>query len=63
MNEQERCKVCGKVSFDSDAAAREELLRILETQIRISETKPCRTYWSERCNSYHLTHKPFITEY
>lgn len=63
MIEKEKCKVCGKELFDSDTAARYELLRILETQIRISEVKPCRVYWSEKCNSYHLTSKAFITEY
>lgn len=55
-----------KRGFDSEADARDELLRILETQRKpwsSNDRKPCRYYFDEELNKWFLTSKVSITVY
>lgn len=49
-------ETCEKVSFDTKEEARERLFQIVENGHRKDHT-PCRYYYCENCNKYHLTSK------
>lgn len=57
LKDRKRCSICNKEIYESEEQAREELFRILETQKKISDIKPCRSYYSEKCGGWHLTSK------
>lgn len=50
-----------KIAFNSFEEAENELKRILESQRKITEVKPCRVY--EENGKYYLTSQPKITTY
>ena len=55
-----------KRGFNSESEARDELLRILETQRKPwskNDIKPCRHYLDEELNQWFLTSKASITIY
>lgn len=55
-----------KRGFASESEARDELLRILETQNKPwkkEQRKPCRWYFDEELNQWFLTSKVSITIY
>lgn len=59
-------KNLNKRAFDSESEAREELLRILETQRKPwskNDIKPCRVYHDNELDKWFLTSKPTIVEY
>jgi hypothetical protein len=53
-----------KRGFETEALAREELIRIIETNYNVCKTvKPSRVYLSPITGLYYLTSKPTIQEY
>jgi hypothetical protein len=66
MESKERVKCsqlgCTKEIYNTGEEALNEIERILTTQRKITDKKPCRTYRCE-CGYYALTSKPKITEY
>ena len=60
----EKCPVSNKIIFETFNEARDELFRIIEnTTYKLNAVKPTRFYKCTHCSGFHLTHKPFITEY
>jgi hypothetical protein len=53
---------CTKEIYLTAEDALDEIERILTTQKRINDVKPCRAYKCN-CGFYALTSKPKITEY
>lgn len=66
MENKERKKCpqlgCTKEIYLTGEEALEEIERILGTQRKINDKKPCRAYRCD-CGFYALTSKPKITEY
>lgn len=55
-----------KRGFETEELAREELIRIIETNYNPCpkrNTKPTRCYYSEHTKLWHLTSKATLTEY
>ena len=60
----EKCPVSNKIIFETEIAARGELFRIIEnTTFKLNAIKLVRSFLCKHCGGFHLTSKPFITEY
>lgn len=53
---------CTKEIYNTAEEALDEIERILNTQRKLTDVKPCRAYKCD-CGFYALTSKPKITEY
>lgn len=55
---------CSKIPFETEEQARDELIRIINTNHKPwKHKKPCRYYKCTKCNYYHLTSKKTVNEY
>jgi len=52
---------CTKEIYNTADEAMDEIRRIIETQHKLTDTKPCRSYKCD-CGYYALTSKPKITK-
>lgn len=64
LEERVKCSQlgCTKEIYSTAEGALDEIERILTTQRKLTDKKPCRAYKCD-CGWYCLTSKPKITEY